>query len=66
VVELVVGLLLGLVLGFGEVCVDDGCCVVDGVELWSGVVVDCEKATPVHIKATDVKYAIFLIASVLL
>lgn len=62
-VVFVVGLVLGEVLGV--VCVDDGCCVVDGVELelWSEDDVVCAIATPVHSIATDVKYANFLMAS---
>ena len=62
---MVLGLVLGDVLGFGDVWVDDGCCVVDGVELelWSDDDVLCAIATPVHSIATDVKYANFLMAS---
>lgn len=49
----VLGVVFGEVLGV----VEDGCCVVDGVELelWSEEGVDCAIATPVHSTATDVK-----------
>lgn len=56
--------MLGVVLGEVLGVVDDGCWVVEGVELVPGSEdgVLCAIATPVHSTATDVKYANFLMA----